>query len=125
MKNEWAVDIKGAITRYREQIIPWIDEGPECYEAAGMELNNSIYGMRFGIEKMPVDGLKARSIALLSRFCLLQEKCRDETPDKEKHYSIDRIRSLINEKIKDVEPHIDKVLKSDAGQNDEQYQQGL
>ena len=72
MKNEWARDIKDAIMRYKEQVLPMIGEGPDFYGAAGMELSNSISEIIEGYMNMPINRVRTYTFGLIARFRLLQ-----------------------------------------------------
>jgi len=126
MKNEWARDVKDAITRYKEQVLPWIGDGPDFYGAAGMELGNSIYEIEMAYNKMPPNTIKTYTFGLLARFRLLQGYClKEDIEETEKTDFIKRAITRVDERINTVEFGVDAVLKAEAEQNDEQYQQGL
>lgn len=108
MKKEWLKNIESGISKYKNEIVPLINQG--YYGMAGMELRNAVFILALAIGTMEEDELNAHAAVLASRLSFLSKACLDEHNTGNNKATLGYAFNLVQEKIAEVELKITPPL---------------
>ena len=108
MGKEWLKDIKNGISKYKNDVVPLINQG--YYGMAGMELQNAILILSLAIREMEQDELCSNILVLSARLEFLSKACLDMHDGGGSQKKLEYSFNLVEEKVSEVEREISPLL---------------